>query len=152
VAVLRAFAALAARRPGLRLKIVCDAPLQAVHPFVENKQWTAAEELADLRSFTIGIMPLDDDPWTRGKCGVKILQYFASARPVVASPVGENLALVREGENGFLARTANGWRDRLADLLDDRVQCMRLGAAGRRWLEAHRSVATTLDRLIDALE
>lgn len=95
------------------------------------KTWRAETEVDDLRLFDIGIMPLDDDPFTRGKCGFKLLQYMAMAIPVVASPVGINNAIVEDGSNGFLAGPENAWLECLLALCQDGSLRQRLGAAGR---------------------
>jgi len=98
-----ALAGLARRYPELRLRVVCSEPYKSEAIPVENVAWSLAEEVANLRSLDIGLMPLDDDPWARGKCGYKALQYMAVGAPVVCSPVGMNVDIVQEGENGLLA-------------------------------------------------
>ncbi len=93
--------------------------------------WRLETELDELAKLGIGLAPLPDTPWERGKCGVKILQYMACGIPVVASPVGVQRDLVRHGVNGFLAETPEQWRDCLRELLGDPALRQRLGAAGR---------------------
>ena len=71
--------------------------------------WIEEKEIENILTFDIGIMPLHDDPWSRGKCGFKLVQYMSCKKPVIASPVGMNCSLVKEGENGFLVNTADEW-------------------------------------------
>ncbi len=93
--------------------------------------WSGKSEIEDLRLLDIGVMPLQDDQWTRGKCGLKIIQYMSLAIPSVASPVGVNSDVIKDGENGFLCQTAEQWYDRLNMLIEDESLRTRMGAAGR---------------------
>src|SRR5262249_55540596 len=86
--------------PDLRLKLLCDRSLYLRHLPVLNCPWTEAGEAAELASADIGISWLPDDSWSRGKCGLKILQYMAAGLPVIANPVGIQVDLVRHGETG----------------------------------------------------
>jgi glycosyltransferase involved in cell wall biosynthesis len=81
--------------------------------------WKEATEVDAIRAFDIGIMPLDDTPWERGKCAYKLLQIMAAGRPVVASSVGANRTVIRDGINGFLADTTDTWIEALTALIDD---------------------------------
>ena len=98
---------------------------------LEYRKWDEQAELCDLQEMTIGIMPLPDTPWTRGKCGYKLIQYMACGLPVVASPVGVNCEIVEHGVNGFLATTEAEWRQALTILLSDPELRRRMGSAGR---------------------
>jgi glycosyltransferase involved in cell wall biosynthesis len=98
---------------------------------VEIREWNEAREVADLQSMDIGIMPLEDDPWARGKCGFKLIQYMACGLPVVASPVGVNAQIVREGGTGFLCRTPEEWFDRIRRLASDNDLRRQMGSRGR---------------------
>ena len=142
---------LAHRRPGARLKVICDAfpALEGIE--VIEKRWSFASEADDVRSFAVGVMPLWDDVWTRGKCSIKILQCFAASRPVVCSPVGHNLDVVDHGRNGYFASSEEEWVDRLDELLGDDEKRRRMGEEGRRTVEARYSTAGNLDRLMAAL-
>jgi glycosyltransferase involved in cell wall biosynthesis len=134
----------AARRSRARVAIVSDAAAEVAADDVEWKRWSAADEVGDLCRFRVGVMPLVDDAWTRGKCGLKILQYFAAFTPVVCAPVGVNRTLVAEGENGYFADTPEEWCERVAALLGDPARCRRFGACGRALVEARYSIAATL--------
>ncbi len=95
------------------------------------RPWQMETEVAELAQLGIGVAPLPDNPWERGKCAVKILQYMACGLPVVATPVGVQRELVRDGITGFHATTPAEWRDRLQQLLNDDALRQRLGNAGR---------------------
>ncbi|RJO71909.1 MAG: glycosyltransferase [Myxococcales bacterium] len=102
--------------------------------------WSEENEAEELAALDVGIMPLPDDPWTRGKCGLKLLQYMAAGRAAVASPVGVNPKIVAHGENGFLASTEDQWFQALRKLADDRGLAARLGRAARRAAAEHYSL------------
>jgi len=85
-------------------------------------------------------MPLADDEWAKGKCGLKVLQYMACGVPVVASPVGVNKEIIRDGENGFLAATDNEWLGKLSLLARDEELRRKLGQKGRETVENHFSL------------
>src|SRR4030095_16634048 len=97
--------------------------------------------------FDIGIMPLHDTPWERGKCAYKLLQVMAAGKPVIASPVGANAQVVQHGVNGFLANTAEEWTEALQKLTTDPELRRRMGAAARTTVEDRYSVATVGPRL-----
>jgi glycosyltransferase involved in cell wall biosynthesis len=106
-----------------------------------------AEEVANLRAQEIGLMPLDDDPWTRGKCAYKALQYMAAGVPVVCSPVGMNTDIVTEGESGLLASDHDAWEQQIARLVESPDLRHRLGKAGRESVERGYSLAVMAQRL-----
>lgn len=114
-----------------------------------NHRWSLADEVALLQRFDIGIMPLPDDPWTRGKGGYKLLQYMSTATPSIASPVGINRQIIRNGINGFLADSPDEWVGRLSDLIEDAGLRRRMGEHGRSDAEASYSLARSVPRLID---
>lgn len=106
-----------------------------------GERWTPADELALLRRMDIGVMPLPDDPWTRGKCGLKGLVAMAMGAATVMSPVGVNATIVRHGDNGFLARTDDEWVEVLSQLVDDAALRATIGAAGRQTVVSEYSVS-----------
>lgn len=112
------------------------------------RTWTEESETAHLQHMDIGIMPLIDAPWERGKCGYKLIQYMACGKPVVASPVGVNRRIVAHGENGFLAETEEEWFAVLNRLLDDPDLRARMGQAGRRRVEDSYDVGVVFPRLL----
>ena len=105
--------------------------------------WTEETEVASIASFDIGIMPLLDGSFERGKCGYKLIQYMACGLPVVASPVGVNRQIVEHGVNGFLAETPQQWEKSLQTLLAHPDLCQRMGQAGRKKVEQHYCIQAT---------
>jgi glycosyltransferase involved in cell wall biosynthesis len=97
---------------------------------VKHIAWTEEGEVEGIRKMDIGIMPLPDDQWERGKCAYKLIQYMACGLPVVASPVGMNKEVVRHGENGFLATTEEEWIYTLKTLIQDAELRKRMGEKG----------------------
>jgi glycosyltransferase involved in cell wall biosynthesis len=144
------FRDVAGKVEGFRLKIVSSDFIDLPGVEVIQKRWRLEEEIADLQSFDIGIMPLQDTLWTRGKCGYKILQYMGVGLPVVASPVGINTELVRHGETGFLASEAPAWREALEILAADRALRERMGTAGRV-MAVHRYSQTIYDSAYEGI-
>jgi len=118
---------------------------------VECLDWTEDSEVARIAECAVGIMPLSDSPWERGKCGYKLIQYMACGLPVVASPVGVNRDIVREGADGFLAHAPQDWQDRLGQLLADAPLRQVLGRSGRQRVEHEYCVQRVAPRLIRML-
>ena len=117
----------------------------------ESRKWSLDTEAADIQSFDVGIMPLPDTPFERGKCAYKLLQYFACGRPAIASPVGVNSSIVEEGVNGFLATTIDEWIAALRTLRADVALRKRMGTLGRRKVEDSYSLQKTAPRLASLL-
>src|SRR5262249_11154285 len=107
------------RLAGLQLKLICDRFVQWQHLPVVPWPWSEQTEAAALASADIGIAWVPDDLWSRGKCGLKVLQYMAAGLPVVANPVGIHKELVCHGQTGFLAETPGQWIEALGRLAHD---------------------------------
>jgi glycosyltransferase involved in cell wall biosynthesis len=129
------FDALSKKYDHLRLKIVCDTFFDCNRMEVIKKQWSSQDEVQDLQSFDIGLMPLMDDPWSWGKCGLKIIQYQGVGVPVVCTPVGINRDLIKDGENGFWAMGQEEWIEKLSILIDDGSLRRKMGLRGREKVE-----------------
>src|SRR5258708_31393350 len=97
-------------------------------------------------------MPLPDDRWSRGKCGLKALQYMALGAPTICSPVGVNTEIIRDGDNGLLASTEDEWVDGLAHLLDDAALRDRMGRSGRSTVEQKYSAKVQVPIVRDLLK
>jgi glycosyltransferase involved in cell wall biosynthesis len=137
--------------PGLRLKLVCNRCIQLRHVQVRLCPWTEAGEAREIASADIGISWVPDDLWSRGKCGLKVLQYMAAGLPVVANPVGVQAELVQHGKTGYLAQTPDQWAEAIARLGCDSELRQRMGQAGRRQVESGFGVAAGAAAWIDLL-
>jgi glycosyltransferase involved in cell wall biosynthesis len=104
-----------------------------------------------LQDIDIGLMPLPDDEWSRGKCGLKGLQYMALGVPTLMSPVGVNSEIIESGVNGFLPRTEDDWVEMLSALIESRELRARIGAAGRRRVEDGYSVHAWREKYYELL-
>ena len=150
VEALPAMEALAQRYPQLRMKIVADFDLETRDLVTLPVTWSEAVEARELAASHIGIAPMPDNPWTRGKCALKILQYMAAGLPVVASPAGVNRDVVIDGETGYLAASRDQWTDALQKLVCDAGLRERQGRLGRqRVLESYSEIATARSMLAD---
>jgi glycosyltransferase involved in cell wall biosynthesis len=115
---------------------------------LEIRAWSEDTEVANIQSFDVGIMPLADGPWERGKCGYKLIQYMACGKPVVASPVGINRQIIEDGANGFLATTTREWVCALRVLRDNYQLRENMGQRGRIKVELEYSLQVTAPRLV----
>jgi glycosyltransferase involved in cell wall biosynthesis len=136
-----------AREVPLELRVISSAAPEMPGVPLRLVPWDEATEAAALADLDAGVMPLPDDPWSRGKCGLKLLQYMAAGVPAVASPVGANREIVADGENGRLAGSDDEWFAALRDLACSPSLRGRLGAAGRRTVEVRYSLAAWVPRV-----
>jgi len=141
-----------ARTPGLELRVICNQFPRLHGIQVVPRQWSQAGEANELAEADIGISFLPDDEWSRGKCGLKVLQYMAAGLPVVANPVGMNREMVRHGVTGFLARTPEEWADAIETLSRNPELRSKMGAAGRQAVESRFGVARWAPRFADLIE
>ena len=137
----------AATDSGMQLHVV-GAPVPPALAGIpsESFEWTEATEIQCIRNFDIGIMPLHDTPWERGKCAYKLLQVMAAGKPVIASPVGANRQVVAHGINGFLAASTQEWTDALRELADPTLRAA-MGEAARKTVADRYAVASIGPRL-----
>jgi glycosyltransferase involved in cell wall biosynthesis len=138
----------AAQVPRLRLKIIADFDLPDAGLPTLAIPWSSDTEARELLSAHIGIAPMRDDDWSRGKCALKVLQYMAAGLPVVSSNVGANAELVTPGQTGYLVDNDQSWGDRIAMLANDAVLRDRLGAEGRARVRAGYSIEPVFSRMI----
>ncbi|MEX0902638.1 MAG: glycosyltransferase family 4 protein [Pseudohongiellaceae bacterium] len=142
------------RLHGIRLVLV-GATLELAQQFgsvpVDVLPWSEEMEAEHVAGFDIGIMPLRDGPWERGKCGYKLIQYMACAKPVVASPVGVNTEIVQGRDCGLLATSHEQWFSVITQLLNDTALRAELGKRGRVAVERHYSLQVQAPRMAKIL-
>lgn len=147
--LLPALAEIATRVP-LRLLVIGAANVSHPGLEIECRPWRSDTEVKDLLDIDVGLMPLADDEWARGKCGLKALQYMALGIPAVISPVGVNTEIVEDGVNGFLARVNEDWHRAIAALADPSLR-ERQGASARASVHARYSAEIGAQRLAGLL-
>ncbi|MBA4323258.1 MAG: glycosyl transferase family 1, partial [Odoribacter sp.] len=113
-------------------RIISDFPFASDEIVFDFVKWSREAEVQDLSYFDIGIMPLPDDEWAKGKCGFKGLQYMALEIPAIMSPVGVNTEIIQDGVNGFLAANTDEWVEKLSMLIESPALREKLGKAGRQ--------------------
>jgi L-malate glycosyltransferase len=143
---------LCAKYPNLVLRVVgAGDHLEMPGVPVEKRAWTKETEVADLRSFDVGIMPLNPDPFYRAHLGHKMIQYMAVGIPVVASHTDINATVVQDGVNGYLVKTDDEWVERMSQLLDDAAERRRLGENGRQLVEQRFALDRQAEQLAKVL-
>lgn len=146
--------AVSARTPGVELRVVCNQFPRLHGVRVVPRQWSQATEAQEIAEADVGVSYLPDDEWSRGKCGLKVLQYMAAGLPVIGNPVGMNCEMIEHGRTGFLCTTAAEWADAAAQLAGNPDLRAAMGSAARRAVEDRYGVARwapELARLIDRL-
>ncbi len=147
------FPALKALSQRYRMKFLAIGAQKTAIPGVETeyRAWSPETEVKDISDIDIGLMPLPDKKWARGKCGLKILQYMGLGIPPVASPVGVNSEIIRDGVNGCLASTENEWVEKISRLIEDEELRKRIGMAGRRTVEEKFSASLWAGKVYEIL-
>lgn len=133
----------------IEIKLIGDKTYENKELKVEAFAWNKQTEIEDLNSFDIGIMPLPDDKWAKGKCGLKGLQYMALEIPTIMSPVGVNTEIIQDGENGFLAESDDEWIDKISRLIESEELRKKLGKAGRKTVVEKYSVDVWKDKYLE---
>lgn len=132
-----------------RLRVIGTPNYQLPGVETEAVEWRSETEIEDLRRIDIGLMPLPDDQWSKGKCGLKALQYMALGIPTVCSPVGVNSTIIRDGENGFLADGKDEWIEKLKKLIHSVELRKKLGLEGRKTVEETYSARVQAPRVFE---
>jgi glycosyltransferase involved in cell wall biosynthesis len=114
--------------------------------------WDINTEIEDISSFDIGVMPLTDDEWSRGKSGTKLIQYMAAGVPAVASPVGINTEIIKDGVNGFLAVNKEDWEEKITALIENRELGTKMARRARADIEKFYSIQANAPKFINVLE
>jgi glycosyltransferase involved in cell wall biosynthesis len=142
---------LAEALPQLRLRVICDRFPEQFPLAVVPIAWNEQTETHELAAGQIGVSWLPDDLWSRGKCGLKVLQYQAAGLPVVANPIGAHREMVRDGETGILADTPLEWVEAIKRLAADARLRQRMGTSARRRVETDYSVSAWSDTFITSM-
>ncbi len=135
------------------LRIIADKFFDLDNMSVQKRLWSLDNQISDLMACDIGLSPLPDNRFTRGKCGFKILQYFAAGLPVIASPVGVNEKFIKESNAGFLALTLPDWKDAIEKMVKGIAVYRQLGQNGEKYVQAYDKnvIANELCRIIKSV-
>lgn len=133
----------------LRFKVIGDPSYYNEELGIQGLPWRSETEVEDLQDIDIGVMPLPDNQWTKGKCACKGLQYMAAGIATIMSPVGVNKEIIVEGENGFSANSEAEWLEIIDKLIDDKNLRNKLGEAGRKTVENSFSVEANKKLYLD---
>src|SRR6185295_15399104 len=138
-----------AEKESFRLRVIGTPAYECPPVDIEAMPWRAETELEDLSEIDIGMMPLPDDRWSKGKCGLKALQFMALGIPTICSPVGVNTDIIKDDQNGYIAGTEDEWVEKLSRLLRSAELRRRLGDAGRATVEEQYSAITQTPRVYE---
>ena len=138
--------------PNVRVNLIGTRGFITKEKNISLIEWKLDTELHELAKFDIGIMPLTDDEWSRGKGSYKLLQYLALGIPAVASPVGINTTLLKDGETGFLARTKNDWEEKLSVLVENALLREQMGKKARDIAVRNYSLDAASVKFISAIK
>lgn len=139
------------RRRDVEIRVQSNRPPALSGVPVVWQPWSPETEIQEIRRYHIGIKPMPDDPWARGKCPMKELQYMALGVPAVCSAVGTSVEVIRDGENGFLAANGDQWLEHLTRLVDDAALRKTIGLAGRQTVEERYSMRKCASRFAETL-
>jgi len=145
------------RSRNFTFRIISDPAAKSMVPLartlpIDFRPWTYLDFVTNLSTFDIGVCPLQDDKWTRGKFGYKVLEYMALGIPTVASNVGEMSAIIEDEVDGYVASTADGWFNRLQRLMDSPSLRKEVGDAGRKKVVSRYSPEVIVPRWLEVLE
>ncbi len=137
--------------PHLSLRLICDRFPASFPLRIVPVAWSEETEASELAAGQIGISWLPDDLWSRGKCGLKVLQYQAAGLPVVANPVGSHAEMIRTGETGILAATADEWVDAVTSLAVDVRLRRKMGLLARQQVESNYSISAWAETFVTSM-
>jgi glycosyltransferase involved in cell wall biosynthesis len=137
--------------PGLKLRVICDRFPQSFPLPIVPVTWSQQTEAEELAAGQIGVSWIPDDLWSRGKCGLKVLQYQAAGLPVVANPVGTHREMIQVGETGFLATTALEWALAVSKLASDMGLRQRMGLRAREQVESNYSISAWAETFVTSM-
>jgi glycosyltransferase involved in cell wall biosynthesis len=129
-------------------KVIGDSSYTCSELNIKGEKWSTDTEVEDLLEIDIGLMPLPDDIWSKGKCGLKSLEYMSLCIPAVISPVGVNTEIIQDGVNGYLANTNEEWLNKLSTLINSAELRKQIGERGRETVVEKYSVRSQRDRYL----
>ncbi|MCP2043682.1 glycosyltransferase family 4 protein [Pontibacter sp. HSC-36F09] len=135
----------------LRLHIIGGKAGVGFDNYEEVFEWSEEAEVELIKHFDIGVMPLNDDAWEKGKCGYKLIQYMGCGLPVVGSPIGVNDEIIQDGINGYKATDLISWKQGLEKLLADKNLRETMGKEGRALVEENYSYKVAKDKWLQSL-
>jgi glycosyltransferase involved in cell wall biosynthesis len=141
-----------AKTEKFKLRVIGTPNYKLPGVVTEAIQWRSETEIEDLQKIDIGLMPLPDEDWSRGKCGLKALQYMALGIPTICSPVGVNTKIINDGENGYLVSTNEQWIAKLKELIHSADLRKRLGDRGRETVVDGYSAKSQAPRVLKLFE
>jgi len=121
-------------------------------PGTDCRTWKLEEEINELNSFDIGLMPMPDNHWTKGKCAFKLLLYMSLGIPAICSPIGMNKEVIQEGKNGFFASSTEEWFEKIQLLIKNPGLRKKIGLEGRKTVEEKYSVTLWAPVFVEVLE
>src|SRR5690606_6936739 len=141
-----------AQRISFQLRVIGGGDVVIPGVNIQSIPWSEDTEVANITSADVGVMPLLDSPWERGKCGYKLIQYMACGLPVVGSPIGFNQKLIFHGRNGFLPNDPLKWEQCLKNLLSDRTLRKQMGEEGYSIIHQKYVLQELAERYLYALQ
>lgn len=148
----RVFQRISEKYPKVLVRVIGATPYKLKGVRLDFRPWSYDNEVRELQGFDIGIMPMPDNNWTRGKTGVKMLQYMAVGIPAIVSCTEANLEVIRDGENGFLANSDDEWFNKLSLLIKRPELRRKLGIAGRKTIEEKYSVEVSAPKFLEIMK
>ena len=137
---------------GIEFRVIADRPFGVQKQGITFQKWNKDREKTMLLDFDMGIMPAEDDIWSRGKCGLKLIQYMATGLPAITNPVGVSREMVTDGVNGFLRADAEGWEEAVRALSADVALRRRIGSAARETAVERYSLQVWGKRFVEIID
>jgi len=137
--------------PNLQLDVIADFELKSDHLTINSIAWSESSEAAALSKADIGIAPMPETDWTKGKCALKVLQYMAAGLPVITSKSGVNAYVVEDGVNGYLVSDDAQWSEQIALLSKDKRDLQEMGLAGIRRVKSEFDIEVVFQKLLAVL-
>lgn len=136
----------------IRFVVIANRPPESKLKNLQFIPWSKEREIEDLKQLDIGVMPLEDDQWSKGKCGLKAIQYMALGIPAIASNVGETSRLIEHGVTGLLCTTPEDWLTSLRHLIQNPGQRVEMGRKARERVVKYYSVSSNSENFLNLFQ